>query len=141
MATTIPSQCATIDEFIEAGAVVRITYSALSLIDQLIDVDFPSFNVIDDYMDDIKNEAIEVELNDEEARKYYQAPKLLANDIYKNSELDFIIMRLNGIYDEKDFVFKKLYLVRVDTMNTLLSKILNAEKKYIDDHNAVNTAE
>lgn len=141
MATTIPSQCATIDEFIEAGAVVRITYSALSLIDQLIDVDFPSFNVIDDYMDDIKSEAIEVELNDEEARKYYQAPKLLANDIYKNSELDFIIMRLNGIYDEKDFVFKKLYLVRVDTMNTLLSKILNAEKKYIDDHNAANTAE
>lgn len=141
MATTVSlGKVSTIEEFIDGGDSIAMTYSNLSLNEMMCDntIEFPIFNVCDDYIDELISLCKTVELDKESARRYYQAPKLLAHDIYANSELDFLIMRLNGIYDPKDFTFTTLKLLTQDTMKTCLSKINIANRQFIDSYNEDN---
>lgn len=141
MATTVSlGKLATIDEFVEEGDSITMKYSNLSLNEMIGDgmIEFPVFNVCDDYIDELISLCKIVELSPEQVRKYYQAPKLLAHDVYKNSELDFLIMRLNGIYDPKDFTFTTLKMLTVDVMNTCLSKINISNRQFIDTYNENN---
>lgn len=141
MATTVSlGKQSTVDDFVNGGDSVSMTYSNLSLNEMMGDdaIEFPIFNVYDDYIEELQDAAVTVELTKDEWLKYYQAPKLLANDKYKNSELDFIIMRLNGIYDPKDFTFSTIKMLPVSVMNTYLSKIYNGNKKFIQTYNQDN---
>lgn len=144
MATTVSlGKMPTVEEFIEGGDSVKMKYSTLCLNDMMGNesdglIEFPTFNVYDDYIDELMDNCIDVELSDEEHRKYYQAPKILAHDKYKNSELDFIIMRINGICDPKDFTMKTIKMIPLRTLNTLLSKILISNKRLIDTYNENN---
>lgn len=143
MATTVSlGKRSTIESFVSGGDSVKVKYSALSLNDMMGDsdlmIEFPTFNVYDDYIDDFMNAATEVTLTDEQYRQYYQAPKLLANELYRNSELDFILMRINGVYDPKDFTFRKVKVISMDTLNDMLSKILISNSRMIDVYNEDN---
>lgn len=143
MATTVSlGKRSTIESFVSGGDSVKVKYSALSLNDMMGDsdlmIEFPTFNVYDDYIDDFMNAATEVTLTDEQYRQYYQAPKLLANELYRNSELDFILMRINGVYDPKDFTFRKVKVINMDTLNDMLSKILISNSRMIDVYNEDN---
>lgn len=143
MATTVSlGKRSTIESFVSGGDSVKVKYSALSLNDMMGDsdlmIEFPTFNVYDDYIDDFMNAATEVTLTDEQHRQYYQAPKLLANELYRNSELDFILMRINGVYDPKDFTFRKVKVINMDTLNDMLSKILISNSRMIDVYNEDN---
>jgi len=132
---------ATIDDFISSSDSIKMKYSELSLNDMFgpdKNIEFPIFNVYDDYIDELKSLAKTVELTDEEYNRYYQAPKLLANDKYKNSELDFIIMRLNGIYDPKDFTLRTLLLLKPSDLNLCLSKMLISNRSFIETYNQNN---
>ena len=141
MATTVSlGKCSTIEEFVAGGDSVKMTYSNLSLNEMMGDgmIEFPVFNVCDDYIDELIELSLTIELDKDSARKYYQAPKLLANDLYGNSELDFLVMRLNGIYDPKDFTFTKLKLLAKATMANVLSKINISNRQFIDTYNENN---
>ena len=141
MATTARlGKKSTIDDFVSGGDAVLIKYSSLSLNEMMGDnsIEFPIFNVYDDYIEELKSISSVVELSKDEWMKYYQAPKLLADYLYKNSELDFIIMRLNGIYDPKDFTSKTIRLVNAKELNTFLSKVYNSNKQFIQTYNQDN---
>ena len=141
MATTASlGKKSTIDDFVSGGDAVLIKYSSLSLNEMMGDnsIEFPIFNVYDDYIEELKSISSVVELSKDEWMKYYQAPKLLADYLYKNSELDFIIMRLNGIYDPKDFTSKTIRLVNAKELNTFLSKVYNSNKQFIQTYNQDN---
>ena len=60
----------------------------------------------------------------------------MCRDIYGNPELYWVILRLNGIIDVKDFDFDVLRMVRVDDLNTYMSQIYNAESKWMKDYNS-----
>lgn len=140
MATTVSmGKLSTIDDFVSKGDSILVKYSSLSLNEMMGDnIEFPIFNVYDDYIEELKSISEIVELDKEDWMKYYQAPKLLANYLYKNSELDFIIMRLNGIYDPKDFTSKTIRLVNAKELSEFLSKVYNSNKKFIQTYNQDN---
>lgn len=134
-----PSKSVTIESFIDCAEIVRISYSSLALKETINDddtnIEFVVFNVLDDYIDEFKERAKLVELSEDAYLKYYQAPKILAYDLYKNTELDFIILRLNGIYDDRDFDMKNVYLLESSDMKELCSQLYNSEKKFINSYN------
>lgn len=142
MATTVSlGKSSTIEEYVSGSDSIKMTYSNLSLNDMMSDntIEFPTFNVCDDYIEELLSLCKTVELDKESIRRYYQAPKLLASDIYGNSELDFLVMRLNGIYDPKDFTdISTLKLLTRDVLNTCLSKINIANRTFIDTYNENN---
>lgn len=134
--TSKPSNSYTVEQFISLGRGVSVTYDIFSYKELLSNgTEISVLNVINDYMDEIKESIVVVYLDDDEYRKYKYKPKLLCNDIYGNPELYYIILLLNGIIDVKEFDMQYVNMLRKDDMDSFLSAIYNAEKKYIEDYN------
>ena len=127
----------TVEEFIESNAGSKsINYYNFSILQQeevsgetlqLLDM-----NIVDDYIDELQSVCVNVQLSDKELMKYSYNPGLLAYDIYGSTELEFVILKLNGIIDPKDFDFPSIRLLEVQTMDDLLSNIFSAEATYIN---------
>lgn len=129
----------TLAEFISYSNSTKISYNNLSFIDILDDIKFPIVNIIDDYVDEIKDKSFDVTLSDKEYLKYKYRPKLLANDIYGNGEYYFIILAINGICNVKEFTMKTLKLLRRDDLVDVVTRIYNAEKNNIEIYNSKNS--
>ena len=128
----------TIEEYINAGAgTPTITWYNYAILqpkrttDGKVEYQLEIDNIINDYMDILNDIAEKVEMSQEEQLKYYYNPELLAFDLYGTTELDFVIMKLNGMVDPKEFDLPKIKLVRKSELIDVLSNIYNAEKRYL----------
>lgn len=124
-----------ISDFIESGKTVTYTYNNFSFIETMNNMKYPVYNIINDYLYELKKASINVELNDEEQYKYFYRPKLLANDIYGNPELYFVILAINGMANMKEFNKQVIKMIKIDDMQLFLSQIYNSEKKSIMIYN------
>jgi len=126
----------TLRQFIESGKKVSISYDKFSTIQTVDNIKFPVFNILNDYLDELKSLSVEVELSDAEYNLYVYRPKLLAFDIYGSTELDFVLLAINGLADEKDFHFdnKKIKALRKSTLVSVLSSIYNTERQFINEN-------
>ena len=66
-----------IEDFISSKQDVYMSYDFMTLYDKIENGIFASYNILNDYLDEIKNLAVEVTLTDEMFRKYEYKPKLL----------------------------------------------------------------
>lgn len=130
-----PKNTATLSDFIEAGESVTSSYANFSMIDESNDTKIPIYNVISDYMPELLAVSIPVELSIEEYQKYRFKPKLLAEFLYGNPELYFVILLLNNMCSVKEFDIKKPKLVKRDIMNNIISSIYNSEKDFLNQYN------
>ena len=62
--------------------------------------------------------------------KYKYKPWLFVYDVYGNSDLEYIILRINNMITAKDFNKSTILVFTGDTLE-MINKIQNAEKKYI----------
>ena len=126
----------TLNDFIKAGKMTTVDYDNFSYKDLVSNgTEVSILNVVNDYMREIKEQAVTVKLSTEEYLKYRYKPKLLCRDVYGNGELYYVIMLLNGRIDVKDFDTDILLMLRVESMNTLLTQIYNAEYKWMNEYN------
>lgn len=136
---SLPQETTTIEEFIESGKSVSVDYMNLSFLDKVSNGTWVSvLNVINDYMTELKNACVTVELSEAQQWAYFYKPKVLCYDIYGNPELYFVILLLNDMADVKEFTKPKLKMLRKDHMSMLLSYIRNSEAKAIDSYNDKN---
>lgn len=135
---TDPNKTSTIEEFISFKDSDEVSYNNLSFRDRYDNISYPIKNIIDDYIYELMDLTKEVTLSDEEYLKYRYKPRLLANDIYENPELDFIILTINGICNMKEFDSRKIKLIKVDDLEEFLTSIVNANKEDIDVYNSIN---
>lgn len=132
----LPQNTTTIEEFIESGKGISITYPSLSFLDTMSNgTQVSVLNVINDYIKEIKNACITVELSKEEQNAYFYKPKLLCYDVYGNPELYFIILLLNDMADVKEFTKPNILMLKKSYMSIILSQIYNAEKEAIKSYN------
>ena len=137
MATYLPENTYTLEEFIRAGRSVTISYDTMSFKERLSNgTEISILNVINDYMDELKRLAVNVQFDKNQYFKYRFKPKLLCHDVYGNPELYYIILLLNRVIDVKDFDFKQLKMIQVATLNRFLSTVYNAEKADILSYNS-----
>lgn len=133
----LPKDTLTIEQFIESGRSTTINYFNLSMIDRMVNDTWVSvLNVVNDYISELRNACVNVELTNKEQFKYFYKPKLLCYDVYGNPELYFIILLINDMADVKEFTKSKLKMLKKDHMATLASLIYNAEKSSIDAYNS-----
>jgi hypothetical protein len=133
---TSPQETTTIEDFIESGKNISIDYTNLSFIDKMSNGTCVSvLNVINDYMTELKNACVTVELTQEQQWAYFYKPKMLCYDIYGNPELYFVILLLNDMADVKEFTKPKIKMLRKDHMSILMGYIFNSETSAIDQYN------
>lgn len=136
MATvTRPATTYTITDFINEGKSDDLTYANFAVIRNSKLGQYTEINVLDFYLDELKKVSLKIEtFSEEEIAKYKYQPDLLAYDIYGSTQLDFIILLLNGIIDPKEFDFSRGYILVPTKTNlyNILEKIKNAENKWLN---------
>ena len=137
--STKPEETYTVSGFIEANSGSdEMTYYNFSILQQEIigkdTFQFTVSNIVDDYMEELKEHVLLVQLSDLEKLKYHYNPELLAYDLYGSINLDFVILKLNGIIDPKEFDLPIIKVLNADTLKSLLSTIYNAEQDYIKNN-------
>ena len=137
-----PEEASTLSEFIALGRNTKITYNNLSILDKITVGDggiyIPTKNIIYDYLDELKKLSQTVLLTDTDYIKYVYKPRLLSYDVYGTTELYFLILALNNIYDIRQFTIdtKKVQMLTVSDYQTVINYIYNSEKSYIDSNRA-----
>lgn len=132
----LPQNTTTIEQFIQAGSGVTVTYPKLSFVDMMSNGTWVSvLNVINDYVEELKTLCVNVKLTREQQFTYHYKPKLLCQRIYGNPELFYIILLLNDMADVKEFTKEIIKMPRKNDMSTLLTYIYNAERAAIDAYN------
>ena len=138
------SKSYTIKQFISFQSSDPVTYSTLSLWVKSIsdkNIIYSYDNILYDYLDELKMISYNIEMTNEEFRKYKYKPKLLAYDIYGATELYFIILAINGIkyIDVKAFDKRKLRLPKANDLANIVTAIYNAETTYLNaNRNSLN---
>lgn len=127
----------TLDQFADSKSSNDISYYSMSLLekDQKTNIEYDVFNVVSDYMNELKAMAKTVKLSDDEYYTYRFKPKLLAKYLYGNTELYFIILWLNDMWSVKDFNLKEIKLIKNTELAEALSKINSSEKSFIKAYN------
>lgn len=126
----------TISEFIKYKSDDELSYRNFSILEFGDGIEYFNHNLIDDYMTELENMSTEVILEDEQFKHYKYSPDLLAYDLYGTVALDFLIMKLNGMIDPREFIKQKLLLPYASQLNTFLSKVFNAESLYLSYNRA-----
>lgn len=132
---TDPNKTFTIEEFISFKDDTTISYNNLSFRERYDNISFPIKNIVDDYFDELLELTQEVTMNEEEFIKYRYRPRLLANDLYDNPDLDFLILAINDICNMKEFDSKTIKLIKTADLEDFLTAIFNANKEDIDIYN------
>ena len=137
-----PQETYTIEQFIACQSNEEINYKNLSFIDKVNypelfrDIHYSTYNVISDYLNEIRNEyCVNVVLTDEDMYRYMYRPKLLCNRLYNNEELYYIILLINDMYSTKQFTKRKLLMPRRAAMDQICSYIYNSNYKAINKYN------
>lgn len=133
-----PNKTFTVEEFITFKDVDSISYNNLSFRDRYDYISYPIKNIIDDYSEELMELVQDVTMSEVEYIKYRYKPRLLANDIYGNPDLDFIILYINGMCNMKDFDSKTIKLIKLNELDDFLTSIFNANKEYIDLYNSIH---
>ena len=135
--STKMSNTFTLDQFADSKSSNTISYYSMSLLekDPQNNIEYDVFNVVSDYMNELKAMAKEVTLSESEYYTYRFKPKLLANYLYGNCELYFIILWLNDMWSVKDFNLRTIKLIKNSELAQALSSINASERSFIKAYN------
>lgn len=122
----------TIQEFINSAPSNSITYESTSFLEKFSTLTLVSYNIFNDYLDEMLELSVSVTLSDEEYNRYVYRPKLLAYDVYGSTEVYFLILMLNNICNVKEFNFRKVKMLRVEDLEKVISSVYNSEKYRLD---------
>ena len=127
----------TLDQFANSKSSNDVSYYSMRLLekDPQNNIEYDVFNVVSDYMNELKAMAKEVTLTESEYYTYRFKPKLLAHYLYGNGELYFIILWLNDMWSVKDFNLKTIKLISNKELSEALSSINASERSFIKSYN------
>ena len=135
---TDPALTCTLSDFVDMKINDETTYFNFSIIEVQDNIVFTDHNLIDDYIEELDSICINVQLSDEDLKKYMYSPDLLAYDVYGSTQLDFIVLAANGMVDPKEFCVKKIKLPYNSNLKTFLSDVASANSGYIDQNRIDN---
>lgn len=117
----------------------NVYYSDLSIFEKSIDGKglLLTYNVLNDYIDEILDYVIDVRLTNKEFIKYQYNPKSLAYDLYGSTEYYYIILFLNGMTNIKEFNKHKLKLIRPNILASILSAIYTSESDFLTENQSL----
>lgn len=133
-----PSLTYTLDDFISMQMSDDMTYYNFSILEVVNGVEHLNINLVEEYISELKPQALYVKLSNDEYKKYKYCPDLLAYDIYGSVQLDFVILILNDIFDPKEFINKTIRLVPASILKQFLNDVYGKEYGWIQQNRADN---
>lgn len=128
-----------IQAFINDKPIISTDYATMSFTEERERIQFAVGNLVtDDYYPELKAKCVRVHLSDDDILKYKYRPKMLAYDIYDNTELYYVILRVNDLYNVKDFNLSKkyIYLPSKKVLKEFLADVHNFDIRNIRTFNS-----
>ena len=128
-----------IQAFINDKPIISTDYATMSFTEERERIRFAVGNIVtDDYYPELKAKCVRVHLSDDDIMKYKYRPKMLAYDIYDNTELYYVILRVNDLYNVKDFNLSKkyIYLPSKKVLKEFLADVHNFDIRNIRTFNS-----
>lgn len=129
----------TLQEFINISnsIPIKLDHRSFCMIEKRDGVEYPIYNVLDDYMIELKNSALNIVLTPVERETYMYQPKLLSHKIYGTTLFYHVILKLNNLCNVHEFTIpnNKLLLLPKSIMIDSLNKIYSAESTAIKYYN------
>lgn len=129
-----PDKTFTLEDFVQMKVTDDMTYYNFSIIEVIDGVQHTELNLIDEYITELRAICVPVELSDTELARYKNQPDLLAYDVYKSTQLDFVILAINDMYDPKDFTKRHIILPTASGLVTFLNTVYSKESGYINQN-------
>lgn len=133
-----PHRTYTLEQFQSCKSDTVMCYHNLSFVDTHNNISYDTYNVLSDYLDEIRDYCVTIALTDDQMVRYMYRPKLLCWEIYGNTELAFIILLINDMCSIKQFKKNKILMPRKDDMNTISKYLYNANRLVIKKYNKKN---
>ena len=126
----------TLNQFIALKDVDRIVYRRYSIMQRSLtnkELVYCIDNILYTYMDEMKQKRKLVSVTESERIKYAYKPKLLSYDIYGSTEVFFLLLAMNGMFNMKQFDLseKKFFALTPQDASIFSSDIYNAEYQYL----------
>lgn len=130
----------TLEQFINSAPINSLSYQSFCFIENSEMptgdiIGFPVYTIINDYLPELKELCRTITLSDKELEQYKYRPKLLAHFLYGETELDFIILKLNDIFSVNDFDRQTLKLISKSDLYRALTDIRSSEKNNLKIYN------
>ena len=128
----------TLSEFIDIGNNNHeINYIDITFNENRDGLEFVVKVLLDDYVEDLLDMTVNVDVTSEEVQKYKYNPKMLSYDLYGSTSFFYVILRLNNLCNIHDFDIssKKLKLLPKTIMSKVVSLIYSDNKNAIDAFN------
>jgi hypothetical protein len=132
MAQTSPALTYSLEDFIDMKATDENTFYNYSILEKYDGVEHLDFNLVDEYLDTLTT--VEAELDEQQYKRYRYRPDLLAYEVYGSTQLDFIILMINDMYDPKEFDRKKIKLPYASALVDFLDAIYEVNLPYIEEN-------
>lgn len=139
--TTPPAETPTLKEFIKAGVNDDMTYRNFAILEVIpCGLELVDHSLIDDYLTELRTVSTTInQISDAERTKYRYCPDMLAYDIYGSTQLDFIVMMVNGVVTPTEFTMRgDLLLPKASVLKEFLSMVYNADNEYIRINRSTN---
>lgn len=125
----------TLDDFINSKDDNELTYHAFDIYDVSKDGSYlVTKNILHDYLEDIDEACYNVYLSITEQSKYYYRPRLLANQLYGNPNLYYILLLINNMGDEKEFNRSPIKVLKPGDLVEILSAIYGTNSDMLRYH-------
>lgn len=129
----------TIQEFISMDKYTGKStgYRDLSFYETIDNLEYVVKNVVDDYLYELKEMAVEVGVESRERDKFQFNPKLLCYHVYGNTKLYYIILKINDMCNVHEFTLEKnkLLMLRNSDMQASISSIYKVENAALQKYN------
>lgn len=136
---SVSSKTSTLREFANSKTASNTSYQTFSLIeiigDEELSIEFPAYSVLNDYYSDLKKLCVTVNFDENEYFKFRFKPKILADYLYGNGELSFLILILNDMISAKEFDLHTVKLISRANLTEALTLIKSAETNFIKTYN------
>lgn len=130
----------TLEEFISISNSLsnKFDYRSFCMIEKRGGVEYPIYNVLNDYMYELKEKALEINLSNKEKATYIYNPKLLSQKLYGSTLWYYLILKLNNLCNVHDFSIpnNKLLLLKPSDFKDFLEKVYSSEKNTIAYYNS-----
>ena len=134
----------TLQEFIAMGnSIDAYDYLRFSMVEMRDGVPVVIHNVLDDYIDDLREQCLKIVLTAKQVDEYRYNPKKLSFKLYGTTTLYHIILKLNNLANAHEFTLRdgSILLFSASAMKEIISAIYSSERHAIYTYNSAHSSD
>lgn len=128
---TVPSKTSTLEEYIASAPSDELNHYNMSIIEYASNIEYPIEELVNDYLSELMQLTVSVQLNTTEYYEYLYNPSKLSYNIYGSDCFDYLILKLNNMVQDYEFDKNPILLIHSEKLFNTLSTIYSSELDYL----------